>query len=45
MVPAGECALEAELSDEPEEDVDVYRLQVAQTNGQWAWLTPIWAER
>lgn len=45
LVPAVECALDAELDDEPEEDVDVYRLQVAQANGQWAWLSPIWAER
>ena len=32
-------------TDEPEQDRDVYRLQVAQKNGQWAWLTPVWAER
>jgi hypothetical protein len=27
-----------------EKAVDVYRLRVAQANGQWAWLTPIWVE-
>ena len=45
LVPLGECALAAELADEPEREVDVYRLRVNQHNGQWVWLTPIWAER
>jgi len=30
---------------DPENDIDVYRLRTAQTNGHWAWLTPIWVER
>jgi hypothetical protein len=34
--PLGDCVVEAEFTDEPE---------AAQTNGQWAWLTPVWAER
>ncbi|MBI2477733.1 MAG: DUF3604 domain-containing protein [Planctomycetia bacterium] len=45
LVPAAECELFAELDDEPELACDRYRLRVAQTNGQWAWLSPIWAER
>jgi hypothetical protein len=45
LVPVTECRLEAEWDDLPEKDVDIYRLRVAQQNGQWAWLTPIWAER
>lgn len=36
-----------EASDNGKDDPpqDNYRLRVAQTNGQWAWLTPIWVER
>ncbi|HUG70125.1 MAG TPA: hypothetical protein VMM76_20415 [Pirellulaceae bacterium] len=45
LVPAAECELLAELEDEPESDCDRYRLRVAQTNGQLAWLSPIWVER
>jgi hypothetical protein len=45
LVPLSECNLDAELVDEPEAAVDHYRVRVAQQNGQWAWLTPIWAER
>ena len=45
LVPVEECELQADWQDEPDSDVDVYRLQVAQRNQQWAWLTPIWAER
>lgn len=45
LVPVAECTVNAEYRDEPEQDVDVYRLQVAQRNGQWAWLTPVWVER
>jgi len=40
-----DCAFETELQDEPQEDVDRYRLEVHQRNGQCAWLTPIWVER
>lgn len=43
--PISDCTVAAELTDEPEREVDVYRLQVAQHNGQWAWLTPIWIVR
>jgi len=45
LTPLGECSLAAELADEPERTVDVYRLRASQHNGQWVWLTPIWAER
>lgn len=45
LVPIEECTVEADWFDLPERDVDLYRLQVAQHNGQWAWLTPIWAEQ
>lgn len=45
LVPISECRVNAEWKDSPERDVDYYRLQVAQHNGQWAWLTPIWVER
>ncbi len=45
LVPAAECEVTAELNDEPQTDCDRYRLRVAQTNGQWAWLSPIWVER
>jgi len=45
LTPLAECSLTAELADGPERAVDVYRLRVGQRNGQWAWLTPIWAER
>lgn len=45
LVPVPECELSAELDDGPEADCDRYRIRVAQTNGQWAWSSPIWAER
>lgn len=45
LVPIEECAVDAEFTDAPESETDMYRLQVAQRNGQWAWLTPIWAMR
>jgi hypothetical protein len=45
LVPQGECVVDAEVDDLPHQDMDHYRLRVAQANGQWAWLTPIWAER
>lgn len=44
-VPIHECKVEAQISDEPENDTDIYRLEAAQSNGQWAWLTPVWANR
>ena len=40
-----DCCFETTLQDEPETDVDRYRLEVHQQNGQCAWLTPIWVER
>jgi hypothetical protein len=45
LVPIADCTAGAEWDDPPEKDVDVYRVRVAQQNGQWAWLTPIWVER
>ncbi len=45
LVPLEECKLQAEFDDDPAQSVDIYRLRVAQRNGQWAWLTPIWVER
>jgi hypothetical protein len=44
-VPISACRVEGNVTDDPERDVDRYRLQVAQKNGHWAWLTPIWASR
>jgi len=44
-VPLADCRVEASFADEPELPVDVYRLRVAQKNGQWAWTTPIWVQR
>ncbi len=45
LIPLTDCQWETELTDEPEREVDYYRMQVSQQNGQWAWLTPIWVER
>ncbi|MCA9120093.1 MAG: hypothetical protein H6822_23560 [Planctomycetaceae bacterium] len=45
LVPVAECELYTELDDEPDIDCDRYRIRVAQTNGQWAWSSPIWVER
>jgi hypothetical protein len=45
LVPIGDCTAEARFADSPEKEIDVYRMEVRQRNGQWAWLTPIWAER
>lgn len=45
VVPIEDCAVDAELLDEPEQAVDRYRLEVRLTNGQCAWTTPIWATR
>ena len=45
LVPLAECCVSAEWQDEPGEEVDRYYLRVAQANGQWAWVSPIWVER
>lgn len=45
LVPHGDCLVHAEIDDVPQEACDRYQLQVAQHNGQYAWLTPIWCER
>ncbi|MBC9868391.1 MAG: DUF3604 domain-containing protein [Opitutae bacterium] len=43
-VPLNLCRVEETLTDKPKKKMDIYRLEVAQKNGHWAWLTPIWAE-
>lgn len=43
-VPLNHCRVEETVTDLAEKNRDIYRLEVAQKNGQWAWLTPIWAE-
>jgi hypothetical protein len=45
LVAKSACTVNAAFQDDPENDIDVYRLRTAQTNGHWAWLTPIWVER
>ena len=30
---------------EPQRDTDYYYVRVRQRDGQWAWSSPIWAER
>ena len=45
LVPLGRCTVDASFDDDPDQEVDYYRLRVAQHNNQWAWLSPIWAER
>jgi hypothetical protein len=42
LVPQSACTVVDSWLDPPDQEVDRYRLQVAQKNGQWAWLTPIW---
>jgi hypothetical protein len=44
LSPASDCRVAAELKDGRATGRDRYRLRVAQTNGQWAWLSPIWVE-
>ena len=44
LVPLEECTVTAEFRDMPDQPTDLYRLNVAQKNNQWAWLTPIWVE-
>jgi hypothetical protein len=45
LVPKSHCCFSSSLEDTPDQDEDRYRLEVTQTNGQCAWLTPIWAQR
>lgn len=45
LVPITDCVLHAEYRDNLDQPTDVYRLNVAQKNNQWAWLSPIWIER
>jgi hypothetical protein len=45
LVPLEECTLTAEYHDRPDQPTDTYRLNIAQKNNQWAWLSPIWVER
>lgn len=45
FVPASDYTVIEEFQDDPEFDVDIYRLRAAQANGQWVWLTPIWVSK
>ncbi len=45
LEPLSDCVVDCEFTDEPDQECDRYRLRVAQVNGQWAWLSPIWVER
>jgi disulfide oxidoreductase YuzD len=33
------------VDNQPEHDIDVYYVRVAQENQQWAWSSPIWVPR
>ena len=44
-VPEVQWTQSIRIDDEPQEDVDVYRVRVVQRNGQMAWSSPIWVER
>jgi hypothetical protein len=44
LTPWQDCGIDIEFDDGPTEDSEYYRLRVAQTNGQWAWSSPIWVE-
>lgn len=43
-VPIAQCDVVGEYQDEAELETDLYRLRVAQANGEWAWLSPIWVD-
>ena len=45
LIPESECHVSSSMEDDADQDEDRYRLEVTQTNGQCAWLTPIWAQR
>ncbi|MDE0736724.1 MAG: hypothetical protein OSB47_12935 [Pirellulaceae bacterium] len=45
LVPESACQFTTSFEDEPDQDEDRYRLEVTQSNGQCAWLTPIWVQR
>lgn len=45
LVPIRECRVDAEFEDFASAPSDRYRLSVAQHNGQWAWLSPIWVDQ
>lgn len=44
LVPIAQCKVDGDFFDEPEDRIDVYRMQVFQHNGQCAWTSPIWVE-
>lgn len=44
LTPIADCEVHAEFKDDSEVGCDMYRLRVAQTNGQWAWSSPIWVD-
>lgn len=43
-VPERGYAVNLRLDDEPERETDCYYLRALQTNGQIAWVSPIWVE-
>ena len=45
LEPLEACRIKHEFDDQPDQECDRYRLRVAQSNGQWAWLSPIWVEQ
>lgn len=44
-VPRREYTVNETIVDQPETERDVYRVRVAQRNGQWAWTSPVWVSR
>ncbi len=45
-VPESRCTFDLELEDNaPEKDCDVYHLEIAQKNRQWAFVSPVYVNR
>ncbi len=44
-VPQSDYTVRERMVDDPEGETDVYRMRVAQRNGQWAWTSPVWVSR
>ena len=44
-VPETEYEMVLETKDEPQDEVDIYHVEFAQKNGQWAFISPIYAVR
>jgi len=45
LVPQSDCQFTKSFEDDPDQEEDRYRLEVAQSNGQFAWLSPVWVQR